>query len=115
MSDTPENMTAVVAVLSHQIGELKQTLSAALNDIRSDLRSHGRRLDGLDEFRIRTEEREKAEDRIRRAIREERESEDSEASNRVTLSLARWQLMVALITGIAIVAGGIVAVVQALS
>jgi predicted Holliday junction resolvase-like endonuclease len=107
-------MTAVVAVLSHQIGELKQTVMTAINDINSQLRSHGKRIGTLEEQEIRREEREKAEDRLREVLKEERQEHEQATSNRITLSLARWQLVVAVLTGIAIVAAGVVAVLQAL-
>ena len=116
MSDQPPQdapFAATIAVLSHQMGEIKQTLSTAINDIRAELGNHRKRIGVLEEQEIRRQEREKAEDRLREVLKEERQEHAEASSTRVTLSLARWQLVVAILTGIAIIAGGVAGVMQA--
>ena len=114
MSEEPRDITAVVAVLSHQMGEIKQTLMTAVNDIKAELGSQRKRIGALEEQEIRRQERDKAEDRLREVLKEERQEHAESARDKITIRLTRVQVWIAVITGLAIVAGGVVAVLQAL-
>ena len=105
-------MTALVAVLSHQMGELKEAVATSLREIRTTLTEHGTDINQLKEFRIRAEEREHAEDRLRRALQEERRARDEEDNTRVTLSFARWQVWFAAILALGAIVGAVVGILQ---
>jgi uncharacterized membrane protein YdbT with pleckstrin-like domain len=86
----------------------------AVNDIKAELGSHRKRIGALEEQEIRRQERESAEDRLRSVLKEERQEHAEQERDRITIHLTRVQVWVAVITGIAIVAAGVVAVLQAL-
>ena len=110
-----QDLTAVVAVLSSQMGALQHAVDGTLKD-------HGRRISVLEEKEIRREEREATEDKIRAAIKAERESEKSvELSERdhrlgrMQLSVSKVGLLVALVTALALIAGTVLTIVHAIS
>ena len=104
-----ESMSAVIAVLSHQMGELKEAVSTSLREIRSTLSEHGTEIGQLKEYRIRAEEREAGDDKLRAALQEDRTARDAESNNRITLSLARWQAWCAALLVVVTVASVIIA------
>ena len=105
-------MTSVVAVLAHQIGELKNAVDRSISELTIRVSKQGERIAGLEEYRIRAEEREKAEDRLRRALQEERRTRDEEDNTRVTLSFARWQVWFAAILALGAIVGAVVGILQ---
>lgn len=109
------DVTTVVAVLSSQMGELKHAVNGTLRD-------HGHRISALEEKEIRRQEREATEDRIRKALEDERQHEKQDRQQeheqhlgRRQLSISTVGLWVAVITALALIAGTVIAVVQAVS
>jgi hypothetical protein len=110
-----DDLTAVVAVLSSQMGSLQHAVDGTLKD-------HGRRLTVLEEKEIRRQEREATEDRIREAIQGERQrekndeqAEHDERVGRKQLSISTAGLWVTIVTALALIAGTAIAIFQAVS
>lgn len=98
---TERDITSIVAVLSSQMGELKHAVQQSTTDF-------ARRLTAVEEWQIRADERSKA-------LKENREIAKTEAAQHVTFKLSRWQIIVGALTVLVMLAGVIVAVLQAVS
>lgn len=92
-------------VLASLMGRLEKTVETSFREVRHDLELFGKRVTALEEFKIRAEERGRTEDRIRAEFdraevrRESQTALDNQATtNRVSISLYRWQLWVAVLS-----------------
>lgn len=103
MNPTPEPQPsppqdgAAWAVISHQIGEIKHALEAQNTELNRRLDDHSHRIGALEEHKIRLDEREKTEDRLRKLLAEERVEQAHQASTRATFKFSRAQIWIALI------------------
>lgn len=93
-----QDLTATVAVVSHQIGEVKTAIENLHRENTRRLDDHGQRIGALEEAQIRADEREQTEERLRAVLKEERGDAARERHDEAALSLNRWQLILALLT-----------------
>jgi cell division protein FtsX len=100
-----DDLTAVVAVLSSQMGSLQHAVDGTLKD-------HGRRLTVLEEKEIRRQEREATEDRIRDAIQSERVQEQTDTQAKRSFSISKVGLWVAILTAAVLAVGTALAIAQ---
>lgn len=114
MPEQQQEMTSLVAVLSHQMGELKQAVESSLREIRDQLSAHAKDIGVLKEHQIRADERAAGEDRLRAALAEERERREQSDNTHVTFRLARWQAVCAALLVLIAVASATIAALSAL-
>lgn len=95
---------ATVAVMAHQIGEIKHAVDQSNREARDRLDDHGKRITALEEMQIRQDERGKTEDRLRSVLAERTHDDVQRSQNRVTVRLSRWQVWCALVVALASIA-----------
>lgn len=100
-------VTAAVAVLASQMGELKHALDSSLRQVHEELAAHGQRISDLEEQHIRADERE----RTRAELTAEHATEAREG---VSVSLTRRQMLLSVLMLLVMFAGVVVAAVEAL-
>lgn len=99
-----QDITASVAVMSHQIGEVKSAVERTHSEMTRQLDDHGKRIGALEEAGIRADEREQTEERLRRLLKEERVEVEQMDTARAGVNLARWQVWMAALAAVAAVA-----------
>jgi hypothetical protein len=103
-----------LAALSAEVGGLKAWIQESLTTLHRQLDRHDKRLDALEEARIRAEERERTMAQIRAQDRRDDQEREAESTAKVTIGVYRWQAWAATIAVLVVIPATVVALTQLL-